>query len=50
MLKADAGKVTAKVMPPMILEWTIGRNLLQALGKRKEGAVSASCNLIKADK
>ena len=39
VLKADAGNLTAKVMPPMLLEWILGRTLLKALGKKKEGAV-----------
>ena len=40
VLKADAGNFTAKFMPPMLLEWVLGRSLLTALGQKKQGAVS----------
>ena len=40
VLKADAGSFTAKAMPPMLLEWVLGRSLLKALGQKKQGAVS----------
>lgn len=40
VLKADAGNVTAKAMPPMVLEWALGRALMKAMGRAREGPVS----------
>lgn len=36
VLKADAGNATAKFMPPMLLEWVLGRALVKALGSHHE--------------